>query len=99
MDLQFSFFSQQTAALITYLSYHIIYTSSRAVSGPPVAALARSYREYIDSSPIKSFGDLREKYGMIAAAPCSLSLVAVTDSTTRSTGNIVRTGPTSEPNL
>jgi hypothetical protein len=65
------------SALIAYYLYHILYTfywhPLARLSGPPVAALTRFYRAYIDCSPSKSFvhtlGDLRQKYGMIVVVP------------------------------
>ncbi|KAL2836751.1 cytochrome P450 [Aspergillus pseudodeflectus] len=61
------------SALIAYYLYHILYTfywhPLARFPGPPVAALTRFYRAYIDCSPSKSFvhtlGDLRHKYGDI----------------------------------
>ncbi|KAL2784370.1 cytochrome P450 [Aspergillus keveii] len=72
MDIQFSLFAA-LAALVTYSLYHVLYTfywhPLARFPGPPVAALTRLYRAYIDCSPTKSFvhtlGDLREKYGDI----------------------------------
>jgi hypothetical protein len=60
-------------ALLTYLVYYVSYTfywhPLARFPGPPLAALTRLYRTYIDCSPSRSFvhtlGQLHGKYGTI----------------------------------